>query len=202
DLDAIPLPAYQLAGGLPRDTRAALELGRGCPYACTFCSTNDFFRRKFRLRSPARVLTDMRILATTFGVREFELVHDMFTIDRRRVVQFCDAMLASGEDFKWACSARTDCVDDELLSLMARAGCVSIFFGVEAGSAHIQKTINKHLDIESAMHVVDKAEDLGMRSTVSLITGFPEETDSDLRETLRMYAFSARHSRSSPQLNV
>src|ERR1051325_9793143 len=51
DLDALPTPAYHLTGELKGAHRAALEMGRGCPFACTFCSTNDFFRRNFRLQS-------------------------------------------------------------------------------------------------------------------------------------------------------
>ena len=35
-------------------------------------------------------------------------MHDMFTVDRRRVVAFCEAMLASGRGYRWGCSARTD----------------------------------------------------------------------------------------------
>ena len=202
DLDTIPTPAYHLAGGLHGAPRASLELGRGCPFACTFCSTNDFFRRKFRLRSPGRVLRDMREIAGRYGTRNFDLVHDMFTVDRRRVVAFCEAMLASGDGFQWACSARTDCVDEELLNLMARAGCVGIFYGVEAGSSRMQAVIDKHLDIEQVRQVVAATEHSDMNSTVSLITGFPEETEDDLRQTLRMFMHSARHPRSSPQLNI
>ena len=202
DLDAIPPPAYHLSGGLDRTLMASLELGRGCPFACTFCSTNDFFRRKFRLRSPGRVLRDMRGISSTYGVRQFELVHDMFTVDRKRVVAFCEAMLASGDGFEWSCSARTDCVDEELLDLMSQAGCVGIFYGVESGSQRLQKIFDKHLDVEKAGHVITETGRRNMRSTVSLITGFPEETEEDLRQTLRMFVFSARQPLSTPQLNV
>jgi hypothetical protein len=202
DLDAIPSPAYHLTGGLQGATKASLELGRGCPFACTFCSTNDFFRRRFRLRSPERVIRDMRQIANTYGIRQFELVHDMFTVDRRRVASFCEAMLASGEGFEWSCSARTDCVDEKLLDHMARAGCVGIFYGVESGSQRLQKVFDKHLDVEQARHVIAATEHFDIRSTVSLITGFPEETELDLRETLSMFIFSARHSQSTPHLNI
>jgi hypothetical protein len=202
DLDAIPSPAYHLTDGLRGAIKASLELGRGCPFACTFCSTNDFFRRKFRLRSPARVIRDMREIASAYGIRQFELVHDMFTVDRRRVVAFCEAMLASGDGFEWSCSARTDCVDEELLDLMARAGCVGVFYGVESGSQRLQKVFDKDLDVEQARHVVAATERVDMRSIVSLITGFPEETEDDLRLTLRMFMFSARHPQSTPHLNI
>ena len=93
--------------------RMPLELGRGCPFACKFCSTNDFFRRNFRLKSPGQVIAQMRALHRLYGHTSFELIHDMFTVNRKRVVAFCEAMVASGEKFQWYCSARTDSVDDE-----------------------------------------------------------------------------------------
>jgi radical SAM superfamily enzyme YgiQ (UPF0313 family) len=202
DLDSLPSPAYHLTDELTGASVASLELGRGCPFACTFCSTNDFFRRKFRLRSPERVLGDMREIAARYGIREFGLVHDMFTVDRRRVEEFCDAMLASGDGFKWSCSARTDCVDEELLEHMHRSGCCGIFFGIETGSERMQKIIDKHLDPRRAREIIDAAERLGIATTVSLITGFPEETRDDLRQTVRTFVHSARCPRSTPQLNL
>jgi tRNA A37 methylthiotransferase MiaB len=202
DLDSLPTPAYHLTGGLLGADKAALELGRGCPFACTFCSTNDFFRRKFRLRSPERVLRDMRTIAAAYSIRNFELAHDMFTVDRNRVVAFCETMIASGEKFTWSCSARTDCVDAELLELMARAGCRGIFFGVETGSKRMQKMIDKHLDPVRAEDVINATERLGIRSTVSLIAGFPEETWEDLRQSIHIFMCSARCPNSHPQLNL
>jgi radical SAM superfamily enzyme YgiQ (UPF0313 family) len=202
DLDSLASPAYHLTGELRGATIAALEMGRGCPFACTFCSTNDFFRRKFRLRSPERILRDMRAIAATYGIREFGLVHDMFTVDRRRVEAFCDALLASGEGFRWACSARTDSVDEELLDRMRRSGCTSIFFGVEAGSERMQKIIDKGLDPRRSKEIIDAAEVVGIHTTVSLIMGFPEETRDDLRQTVGMFLHSVSCPQSTPQLNL
>jgi radical SAM superfamily enzyme YgiQ (UPF0313 family) len=202
DLDALPAPAFHLTGELADAKSAPLELGRGCPFACTFCSTNDFFRRNFRLRSPERVLADMRWIASTWGIRSFELAHDMFTVDRRKVVAFCECMIASGEDFTWACSARTDCVDEELLGLMAAAGCRGVFFGVESGSQRMQRVMEKDLDVQRAKEIVSLAERAGIRTTVSVITGFPEETWDDVRQTVTMYMHSLGHPGSSPQLNL
>jgi hypothetical protein len=202
NLDDLPLPAFHLSDGLKGADYAFLELGRGCPFSCTFCSTNDFFRRKFRVKSPARMLADMRAVAARYGFRTFELVHDMFTVDRRKVVAFCDAMIESGEDFKWSCSARTDCVDEALLELMARAGCDGIFFGVETGSKRMQRIIDKDLDAAQSRAAVETAERLGISTTVSVIAGFPEENEDDLRETVNVYMHSLRHPRSSPQVNI
>jgi radical SAM superfamily enzyme YgiQ (UPF0313 family) len=202
NLDSLPIPAYHHVQNAKQLSEASLELGRGCPFACKFCSTNDFFRRNFRIKSPGRVLEEMRHMAHQYGIRRFELVHDMFTVDRKRVASFCNEMLDSKEEFKWSCSARTDCVDDELLALMARSGCTGIFFGIEVGSARMQKVIDKHLDIGEARAMVDAVERHGMSSTVSLITGFPEEELADLRETVNFYMQAVRTPHANPQLNL
>jgi radical SAM superfamily enzyme YgiQ (UPF0313 family) len=202
DLDALPEPAYYLTQELRGERSASLELGRGCPFACTFCSTNDFFRRKYRLRSPQRVLDEMRSIHAEYGITDFDLTHDMFTVDSKRVRAFCQHMVDSGAGYTWSCSARTDCVDRELIEFMAAAGCVGIFFGVETGSARMQSIIDKHLDVRRAHEIIDIAERAGVRSTVSLITGFPEEQWDDLRETARVFVHSARTLGSKPQLNL
>ena len=202
DLDALPLPAYHLCDGLNDTEYAFLELGRGCPFACNFCSTNDFFRRKFRVRSPERVLADMRLVASMYGFSGFNLVHDMFTVDRRKVAAFCQAMIESGEGFRWSCSARTDCVDEGLLELMARAGCEGVFFGVETGSKRMQQVIGKDLDQAEARRAVETVDRLGMEATVSTIIGFPEETEQDLRETVDVFMHAMVQPLSLPQVNV
>ena len=184
DLDALPLPAYHLYEGVSRVRRMVLEAGRGCPFACSFCSTNDFFRRRFRLKTPAVLLGQMRRMEALYGADTFSLVHDMFTVDRRRVVEFCEAFIAAGSRYRWSCSARTDCVDEPLLELMARARCTGLFFGIETGSAALQKSIAKNLVLPRALEVVRQAAGHGIDTTVSLITGFPDETAADFRDTV------------------
>jgi hypothetical protein len=202
DLDSLPLPAYELDGGLGHLERAPLEVGRGCPFSCTFCSTSDFFRRRFRLKSPPRVLADMRAIASRYGLRRFDLTHDMFTVDRRRVFEFCEHLAASGAGFEWACSARTDCVDQELLERMSASGCTAMFFGIESGSPRMQRTIGKNLDLTDARKAISLAQRIGIATDVALIAGFPEESEDDLRRSLDIFAHSMRHPRSTPQLNL
>jgi radical SAM superfamily enzyme YgiQ (UPF0313 family) len=202
DLDKLPLPAFHLCPGLGACRVVPLELGRGCPFTCEFCSTSAFFGHRFRLKSPWRVIEQMRAIRQTYGNTRFSLVHDMFTVDRQRVVDFCEALMACGERFNWTCSARTDRVDDELLALMARGGCTDIFFGIETGSAHLQKSIHKNLNLAEAARQIRRAASHGIAPIVSLITGFPDETAVDLRKTVAFLMDTARLDNAKPQLNL
>lgn len=202
DLDSLPLPAFHLCSRIEEFPKIALEIGRGCPFACTFCSTNDFFRRRFRLKSPERTISQMCAIEAAYGIRCFELVHDMFTVDRRKVVEFCDAMIASGRNFVWNCSARTDCVDEELLQHMAAAGCSGIFFGIETGSARMQKIINKNLDMDQAAKVIQSTAQANLGITLAFIDGFPEEEKDDLKATVDFLVGAARFDHVSPQISI
>ena len=202
DLDTLPFPAFHLLPDMGTCRFMPLELGRGCPFACTFCSTNDFFRRRFRLKSPARMLEEMRRVKATYGIDTFELVHDMFTVDRKRVAAFCEALLASSDRFYWGCSARTDCIDEELIELMASAGCRGVFFGIETGSARMQKVIDKRLDLKDSAARVRSCSKSKIKTAVSLIVGFPEETKDDLRSTVGFFTDSLRCDHADPQLVI
>jgi radical SAM superfamily enzyme YgiQ (UPF0313 family) len=202
NLDRLPLPAFDLDIRLRNRGGVHLEIGRGCPFACTFCSTNDFFRRNFRLKSPATMVADMSALKEKYGLGYFSLVHDMYTIDRKKVVAFCETLLANGEPLTWGCSARTDCIDDELLELMAKAGCTGIFFGIETGSARLQNVINKKLDLEEARARIACASRHGIKTTVALIVGFPEETRDDLRDTIHFFVDALRFDHAEPQCSL
>jgi len=202
DLDSLPFPAFHLHPDISFCRHFPLELGRGCPFSCTFCSTNDFFRRRFRLKSPAQMIADMRRVKETYGIDSFELVHDMFTVDRKRVVAFCEALLACDDKFTWGCSARTDCIDDELIELLASAGCRGIFFGIETGSSRMQKVIDKGLDLEVSAARVRTCNQHKINTAVSLITGFPEETMADLSDTAAFFMDSLRYDHADPQLQI
>ncbi|HTD22949.1 MAG TPA: radical SAM protein [Terriglobales bacterium] len=202
DLDALPFPAFHLFPDVRFCRHFPLELGRGCPFACTFCSTNDFFRRRFRLKTPAQMIADMRRVKQTYGINSFELVHDMFTVDRKRVVEFCEALLESKEEFTWGSSARTDCIDEELIALMARAGCRGIFFGIETGSSRMQKIIDKGLDLNDSAERVRSCDKFKINTAVSLMAGFPDETMNDLRDTAAFFVDSLRYDHADPQLSI
>jgi radical SAM superfamily enzyme YgiQ (UPF0313 family) len=202
DLDALPFPAFHLFPDVGFCRHFPLELGRGCPFSCTFCSTNDFFRRRFRLKSPDHMIAEMRRVKETYGIGSFELVHDMFTVDRKRVAAFCEALLENREEFTWGCSARTDCIDEELIALMARAGCRGIFFGIETGSRRMQKIIDKGLELSDSAERVRSCDKFKINTAVSLMAGFPEETMTDLRDTAAFFVDSLRYDHADPQLSI
>jgi radical SAM superfamily enzyme YgiQ (UPF0313 family) len=185
DLDTLPIASYDhypvahLGLELLR-----IEAGRGCPFHCTFCSTAGFFQRSFRLKSAERLVRELDILHAEYGYSDFKLDHDMFTVSRRKIVEFCEAV--RGRGYRWRASARVDRVDEALLETMAGAGCVGLYFGIETGSRRMQEVCRKRLDLGLVRPILAVAERLGIETTASFITGYPQELPRDQDETLDM----------------
>jgi radical SAM superfamily enzyme YgiQ (UPF0313 family) len=185
DLDTLPVPAFDHQALEGRNLSSIrVEAGRGCPFSCSFCSTASFFGRSYRLKSPARLAAEMDLLAEHHGFGVFKLNHDLFTVSRRKVLEFCEEI--ASRSYRWACSARVDCVDADLLEAMQAAGCRSIYFGIETGSEAVQQSSRKRLDIALVEPTLASTRRLGIDTTTSFIIGYPDETEVDRAETLDM----------------
>jgi hypothetical protein len=154
------------------------------------------------MKSADVLVEQMKMIKERYKVNSFDLIHDMFTVDRKKVIAFCEALDRCGERLYWGCSARTDCIDDELINLMAENGCNGIFYGIDSGSDRVQALIHKKLNLADAAARIKHTNSRGIRHTVSMITGFPEENKEDLRGTIRFIGNALRHEHAQIQLHL
>lgn len=189
DLDSLPRINYSLSPLSPRNFLAdyfPIDVGRGCPFGCTYCSTKTFWGRKYRLKSPQRILDEIKDLNHKFGVTSFAFEHDMFTLNRTQVFETCRLLSTLDFPIRWKCSARIDCLDEALIDTMVSAGMDRIFIGIETGSPRMQKVINKNLKLDDIAEKISYISSKGVRINTSFIYGFPDETDADISKTLAL----------------
>jgi radical SAM superfamily enzyme YgiQ (UPF0313 family) len=77
-----------------------------------------------------------------------------------------------------------DYVDEEMLSLMGRAGCWLISWGIESGNEAILKRAAKGADPRKAKRSLTWARQAGIRNWGYFIIGLPGETEDTIRETI------------------
>jgi radical SAM superfamily enzyme YgiQ (UPF0313 family) len=187
DLDALPYPAYELYAP-DAGEEIFFEVGRGCPFQCTFCSTSPFWQRKHRVKGEARILAELLHVVELYGNRRMHFTHDLFTTNKAWVRRVCETLIDAGVPVRWTCSSRTDTVDRELLDLMGRAGCAAIYFGLESGSRRILQEIRKKIEVEHSFAILRDCLDVGITPNVGFIGGFPTEDKESFRETFDAYA--------------
>jgi anaerobic magnesium-protoporphyrin IX monomethyl ester cyclase len=198
DVDSLPFPAYHL---FKMDRYSNLQptlddvagpsypilSSRGCPYRCNYCS--QILPRGWRARSPESVLSEWRWLVRDLGAAEIGVLDDSFNIDRQRVLDICDRLIAEGlNHVPWIMinGIRANLVDEELLGRMREAGCIRAAFGVESGNQRILDTvIHKQLTLDQVRAAFRAAKAVGMQTIGFFIIGLPGETEETMEDTIR-----------------
>lgn len=190
-LDHLPVPAYDLYQPDPGE-EMFLEAGRGCPFQCTFCSTAPYWKRRHRVKSAERIVMEVNLLVKRFGTKRIHFTHDLFTTHRAWVIEVCRALISAGAPVRWTCSARVDTVDEQLLSLMADAGCNAIYFGIESGSERILREIKKDIPLEESFRILSACHRVNITPNAGFIIGFPTEDTESLRATFDAYELALK----------
>lgn len=164
-----------------------IDAGRGCPYSCTFCCTSGFWRRTYRLKSAERIVADIKYYHDKFGIKSFWFSHDAFTTDKALVSEVCDKILENNLNIVWKCTARVDCLSEELILKMKKAGMVQIEMGIETGSKRMQRIVNKNLRLEKAVSTIKFLIEQKIGVGLFFMYGLPEEEPEDLAETLSLF---------------
>jgi len=191
EIPFVPLHLYPLerygrfgneVGATPCDV---LSTSRGCPFRCAFCSNKHVWGRRYRFMSAPRIVAEVVAMQENYGTTAINFREDHFTLNRRRVMEFCRLMIELQTGVVWACESRTDCLDDELLALMKKAGCRAIWFGVESGTQRVLDMLKKGTNLEQIESTFRRVKSHGIAAGASVILGIPGQTMEENRETIR-----------------
>lgn len=167
-----------------------LAAGRGCPYNCTFCC-NEYMRELsdgpyLRRRSVSSILAELKYLATNFPIQAFEFWDEQFETDLTWLEKFVEAYHRE-LGFPFLVGLRPENAKPQVLSLLKKANCRLIAYGVEAGNEEYrQKVLLKKNTNEQIFQAFQNSREGGI-STVSLnMLGLPEETPGLAMETLEL----------------
>ncbi|MCK6521228.1 B12-binding domain-containing radical SAM protein [Myxococcota bacterium] len=211
-LDDWPSPDWRVAERLRGRAFPFIhyESVRGCPYRCAFCNYPFLFDdNRFRLRSAARVAEDWAIAAER-GARWISCLDSLFTLPPRRLDELLERLIAAGRPVEWLCYARADDLTDPVrVRRLREAGCRQVQIGVESGSAEILRNMNKRTTPEINARALQVCRDEGLTTVITLIVGFPGETERSLAETRALvkrappdFFFVAPFSTKSPRVPI
>ena len=185
DLDSLPLPAYHQIN--PADYEEFhFVTSRGCMYPCTFCEVTPFWKSQIIERNLKNVFMELELLSKDFGIGKITVSDDTFMLKRERVMEFCEKM--NKLEMEWSCFGRVDLMDVGLMRAMEKAGCTSVYYGVESGSDKVLEKIRKGFTIETALDRLFESVAF-FDSIASFIWGFPFESAHDLQKTLEAIDF-------------
>jgi len=194
NIDEIPFPARHL---LPLELydrtieylsvkpADVMSISRGCVYDCGFCETKKLWGNICRAFSPQRVIDEIRDLQSKYGTKGLYFINDNFTLRKNQTIELCNLMIKNKLDLEWVCDTRVDLVNQELLENMSKAGCKTVWFGVESGSQRVLKRIGRNTTLEQIENAFKLCRKNEIKTACSFMLGVPDETLKDMEASLK-----------------
>jgi hypothetical protein len=203
----LPFPDYSLV-----DLQTYFELnpqkildfegGRGCRFKCAFCYSPVHYTsvRHFDI---GKRIEELQLLES-LGAKHISFVEDNFLNDTSAAIQFCRELEAARLKLTWNCYATFPQMSTEVITWMARAGCTSVFAGIDAVGMMSQKAFRKgFLRSLTALELkLNECMEAGILPTCAFMLSPPSHPCGVDTEEVLKAALSARNCGALVRLNT
>ncbi|MDD4957679.1 MAG: radical SAM protein [Candidatus Omnitrophica bacterium] len=160
----------------------AMITGRGCPFRCNFCSRTF---RTIRIKSLDSILREIDFFIDKYDIGGINFVDELLFLKQDMIDALAGELGKRG--ILWNGQARVDTINLDRLSYYKKNGLVSIGFGIESGSPDMLKMMNKGITRERIEEVIRRTIEAGLHLKMTLIFGYPGESEDTVRDTVEMF---------------
>jgi len=174
-------------GNFSRTPGTYIMAGRDCwHHQCTFCSWTTLYP-EYHARDPENVLDEIGELIEKYNIREIMDDTGTFPIGDW-LKQFCRGMIDRGYSKKILldCNMRFGAVDFSGYKMMKKAGFRFLLFGLESANKETLKKVSKNMTVEKIISSCKQARKAGLSPHVTIMFGYPWETEKDARKTVAL----------------
>jgi radical SAM superfamily enzyme YgiQ (UPF0313 family) len=184
DLDSLPNPNYEVFDSFNGTiVHYPLVTSRGCPHTCIYCCVSEVSGRRWRSRTPERLIEELELAKSKYRTKSFEIVDDNFTHNLSRAKKFCQLLIERRLDMNWACynGIRADRLDEELVALMKESGCNAVSIGVESLDNKVFNNIGKGETLKNIRRAISILKKYKIKVEGSFMIGLPGD---NLKKTI------------------
>ncbi|MFN2297714.1 MAG: B12-binding domain-containing radical SAM protein [Anaerolineales bacterium] len=184
------LPAYDLFDMTTADgtcIEPAVFTKRGCAFLCTFCPYGKLEGRGYRLKTPQRILAEIRHILRHAPNNRILFCDNSFNVPRRHAEAICRAIRDEGPDVAWGTGdLKPIGVTDDFCRLMADSGCTYANLAIESASESILNSMRRGYTVRQVRESLDALSRSRLPFGVSVLVGSPEESPETVAETLNV----------------
>jgi anaerobic magnesium-protoporphyrin IX monomethyl ester cyclase len=191
DINDLPILDLSILQDYKRNARskyrdiAPMSASRGCPHDCIFCSVTQMFGRKVRVRDADLVMEEFKMRYDE-GYRFAFFYDDNFAADKTKTKILLEKMIRADLDFEWSSQFDIHVArDPELLEMLKRAKCRTLWLGTESVNPESLKDYHKNQSVEMVKDSIAKIRAAGMRTHSMFILGADSDTEESIMETVR-----------------
>ncbi|MBI5454406.1 MAG: B12-binding domain-containing radical SAM protein, partial [Deltaproteobacteria bacterium] len=158
------------------------EFSRGCPFRCNFCGHSMKSGARWRSKTSEHILSEFRHVIENHGTHIFR--NGDSNTPGYLIKDVAEKIVSQGLGIEYALISHINNLDPESFDTLKRSGCFSIFFGIESGNqAHLDRYINKGLNLERAKRTIRECKKSGLFTVASFVYPSPGQTEESGRDT-------------------
>lgn len=184
DMEKSPTPFWDLID-MKKYASMSVQYSRGCPFNCEFCDVTLLFGRKQRTKTKHQILAELDALYERGWRGGVFFVDDNFIGKKEKIKKevlpaIIEWMTDRNYPFTFNTQTSINLADDEkLMDLMAEAGFVTVFVGIESPSEESLAECGKFQNINrDLLSSVRKIQNHGLQVQGGFILGFDSDTPS------------------------
>ena len=157
---------------------------RGCYWGkCTFCDHGAGYIDQFRAKHAEQIVDELEYLKNKLNTKHFMFTDESFP--PALFLKLPPMMVERELDIYWTTLIRfeSQLLEPETWDMAHKAGCRSLYYGLESANERIIKLVKKDTDIEAAKINLEQAKRVGIWSHVMCFYGFPSETEAEAEDT-------------------
>lgn len=167
---------------------ASITTSRGCPFRCSFCQPAE--RMVFggaRIRTVEGVIKELKFLREKYKFRSLLIHDDLFTFNKKWVLEFCEKYRSEGLAQDFVCQARVDFIvkNEDVIEKMVQSGLTCLMIGFESGSQRILDFLKKGTTVEQNWKAAEICKKYNIRIFANYMIGVPTETPDEVIQTVR-----------------
>jgi radical SAM superfamily enzyme YgiQ (UPF0313 family) len=194
DLDGAALPAYDLFDlekYAEYKITPAIFTKRGCAFSCTYCPYSKLEGKRYRVKSPERILAEIRsILAhCSPGAASHRIMFcdNNFNVPKRHAEVVCRALISTPLNFQWGTGdLKPIGVTDDFCRLMEDSGCFYVNLAIESASDTMLQRMKRGYTVRQVRESLEVLSRSGIPLGASLMLGAPGETPDTIAETIKV----------------
>jgi len=130
-----------------------------------------------------KVINDLRMMQEKYHSNRFSFCDWTINLTQEHMENLCDNLLKHNIQIQWIGWARTNLLNETLMTKMKKAGCVGLRLGIESGSDKILTLMQKGIKSRQAAEILKCCTNNEIETYITLIVGFPHETQEDVEAT-------------------
>lgn len=169
---------------LAKEVFTVIKTSRGCNFGCLFCTSASYYGKGWKARTPENIVEEIKDVKNRHSISTFLFLSDTFNGTKDFVKGLASKIIEENLNIKWVSNSRVDLVDEEIVSLMKKSGCMLVSLGIESYDEGILRRNRKDITIEDINNGIRLFNKYGIKTYGYFIFGLEGENKKTLLKTI------------------